>query len=228
MVASLRVIDSIAERALGDFLDEHFYEALHRQDAAFEYERVRDRSRQLRGMDVIVDYHDNHIVIDEKAALHWINQDLRTFSFELSSLQSGHRDPVPGWLYNSNAETNRYLLMWIKTWDVRTKQLKKIPLGEMTPGNFKEVECVLVERSKVQRYLNRCGWNEALLMERAEEIRRNPNSKQLLGTSNSLIRFAFSGKLKEQPVNVLIERDVLKAMALHVYTVTGAGIESVS
>ena len=228
MGASLRKSDSIAEQALGAFLDEHFYETLHKRDAGFEYERVHDRKRQLKGMDVIVNYHGNRIVIDEKSALHWINRNLRTFSFELSSLQSGHRDPVPGWLYNANAETNRYLLMWVKTWDIQTGQLKEIPLGEMVPENFKEVECVLVERSKVQRYLSRCGWNEDLLMKRAEEIRRHPDNRQLRRTSNSLIRFAFSENLKERPVNVLIERDVLKAIALHVYTVTNAGIVSVS
>lgn len=92
MVASLRKSDSIAEQALGAFLDEHFYETLHKRDAGFEYERVHDRKRQLKGMDVIVNYHGNRIVIDEKSALHWINRNLRTFSFELSSLQSGHRD----------------------------------------------------------------------------------------------------------------------------------------
>ena len=64
-------------------------------------------------------------------------------------------------------------------------------------------------------------------MKRAEEIRRHPDNRQLRRTSNSLIRFAFR-KLKERPVNVLIERDVLKAIALHVYTVTNAGIVSVS
>lgn len=65
-------------------------------------------------------------------------------------------------------------------------------------------------------------------MKRAEEIRRHPDNRQLRRTSNSLIRFAFSENLKERPVNVLIERDVLKAIALHVYTVTNAGIVSVS
>lgn len=65
MVASLRKSDSIAEQALGVFLDEHFYETLHRRDAGFEYERVHDRKRQLKGMDVIVNYHGNRIVIDE-------------------------------------------------------------------------------------------------------------------------------------------------------------------
>lgn len=53
MVASLRKSDSIAEQALGAFLDEHFYETLHKRDAGFEYERVHDRKRQLKGMDVI-------------------------------------------------------------------------------------------------------------------------------------------------------------------------------
>lgn len=72
MVASLRKSDSIAEQALGAFLDEHFYETLHKRDAGFEYERVHDRKRQLKGMDVIVNYHGNRIVIDEKSALHWI------------------------------------------------------------------------------------------------------------------------------------------------------------
>lgn len=66
MVASLRKSDSIAEQALGAFLDEHFYETLHKRDAGFEYERVHDRKRQLKGMDVIVNYHGNRIVIDEK------------------------------------------------------------------------------------------------------------------------------------------------------------------
>ena len=59
MVASLRKSDSIAEQALGAFLDEHFYETLHKRDAGFEYERVHDRKRQLKGMDVIVNYHGN-------------------------------------------------------------------------------------------------------------------------------------------------------------------------
>ena len=224
MVESLRASDSSAERALGAFLDEHFYEVLHRSVSGFEYERVKDRKRQLEGMDVIVDYGGRRVIIDEKAALHYVNSNLKTFAFELSSLQRGHRDPVPGWLYNPTAKTNRYLLMWLTTWDAHTKQLKEIPLEQIVPENFKEVECILVERSKIQRYLNRCGWNEALLMERAEKIRENPNDERLRWDGNSSIRFKLSGQYKERPVNMLIQRDVLKAMALHVYTVTGDGI----
>ena len=53
MVASLRKSDSIAEQALGAFLDEHFYETLHKRDAGFEYERVHDRvvPEKLRTLD---------------------------------------------------------------------------------------------------------------------------------------------------------------------------------
>ena len=73
MIESLRASDSSAERALGAFLDEHFYEVLHRSVSGFEYERVKDRKRQLEGMDVIVDYGGRRVIIDEKAALHYVN-----------------------------------------------------------------------------------------------------------------------------------------------------------
>ena len=94
---SRRTEDMSAEGQLGIFLDRYLYSRLEEAGRIRSFRRVRDRSGQLRGTDVILTAPEGGALrLDEKAQLYYLNRDLPTFAFELSFLLQGKE--VPGWL----------------------------------------------------------------------------------------------------------------------------------
>ena len=73
---SHRKRDSHVEKQVGDFLDCYFYPKIVK-----DFIRYTDKDNQLIGMDVCFSI-DNYkkLIVDEKAASHYINQDIPTFA----------------------------------------------------------------------------------------------------------------------------------------------------
>ena len=59
-----RSYDMQGEQIIGEFLDKHFYPHLYHQG----FERVKDKTRQIAGIDVVLNIDDNVFLIDEKAS----------------------------------------------------------------------------------------------------------------------------------------------------------------
>lgn len=108
--------DMNAEKEVSKFLDEYLYKN------RYSFQRCYDKDNQRRGIDVKINNGDI-LLVDEKAATYYINQDwLQTFVLEISFLgQDGkERD---GWFVKDGLDTTHYLLVWI-TAGLRMKILK--------------------------------------------------------------------------------------------------------
>ena len=78
---SVREYDEHCEQIMSQFLDKYFYNAIN----PTSFERVQDKGRQVKGIDVVMEINGKTYSIDEKAAIRYTNG-LKTFALELSFL----------------------------------------------------------------------------------------------------------------------------------------------
>lgn len=192
-----------AERELAKFLDRYFY-----TDRMFsKVKRNDDEVAQMEGSDIVVSIPDLEIqdaIVDEKAAIYYINKDLKTFVLELSFIDCSlqHRQ---GWFVNPDLTTEYYLMQWIKA-DVADPVM-------VNEQDVTEIECVLVSRRKLFDYFRDYGYDVERLNEISRKIRRD---KSYRAPRAERFRFLCSGSLAEKPVNVLLDKDVyIRLSELH-------------
>ena len=94
--STLRKSDENGERIVANFLDKKFYEK-----HTTNFERVNRKEEQIKGIDTIFKYDGETFLCDEKAAIQYRNNDLQTFSLELSFLNR-RNDINNGWLLDTN------------------------------------------------------------------------------------------------------------------------------
>ena len=139
---SRRTEDMSAEGQLGIFLDRYLYSRLEEAGRIRSFRRVRDRSGQLRGTDVILTAPEGGALrLDEKAQLYYLNRDLPTFAFELLFLRQGGL--TPGWLCREGLDTDRYLLVWPFARRDRPKGIRWT--------DFTRVDCLLLDKAALRR-----------------------------------------------------------------------------
>ena len=66
---TLRNQDNQGEATVAAFLDEHFY-----PKHVTNFIRKIDKENQFKGIDVVFDYEEKHCIVDEKAAVQYINR----------------------------------------------------------------------------------------------------------------------------------------------------------
>ena len=95
------------EKRLASFLDEQYHKHLKN----YRFAREKTLSKQHRGIDVVFTHRITHksFLIDEKAQLDYLNEDLPTFAFELSYLKN--RERKKGWLFDTYKKTQFYALI---------------------------------------------------------------------------------------------------------------------
>lgn len=175
--------DSLTSLEVEKFLDKNFYKS--------DSERVRDKERQLQGIDVV--YKDR--MIDEKCATDYINRPLRTFAFELSSVNRlGQR--YLGWLLNPDLKTTHYLICYINKCRV-----DRNPLEE----DIEEMEVIYLEKKAILRYLQ----EKDLSLENLGKYQPLDHPSVISG-----LKIMKSGQKTESPVNILIPRDDLKMIGV--------------
>lgn len=202
---SHRKRDSHVEKQVGDFLDCYFYPKIVR-----DFTRYTDKVNQLIGMDVCFSI-DNYkkLIVDEKAASHYINQDIPTFAFELSFLLPSKTE-VLGWFIDTSKKTEYYFLMWIKAkshWDI-------------TKDDIQEISATLVSRKKIMDYLESISYDRDKLIRANDKIRSTSLEGALAKSKNYSVYFYSSMKLSEQPINLIIKRKVLEKIALKNFKIT--------
>lgn len=209
---TLRRIDSNEEQELANFLDRYLYPNIQ----GFNSRRCIDREEQLIGMDVVLSNIDDstEIVIDEKAQLHYINNNLPTFAFEVDSLQRGNL--TPGWLFNERYVTTHYMLIY--------PNAVHSDLNIITENDFTKVGCLLIERLSVIQYLEDRGWNKSRIEEKAIELREN-NDFGRHKIPNERFSFVFTEHLAEQPINIVIRKEILSELSCQIFNVSNKGIE---
>jgi len=116
----------------------------------------------MAGIDVQFDYTNIcNMLVDEKAAVHYVNKDLPTFAFEINFLLSSGQ-LVDGWFYDKDKSTQYYLLAWL--WAKNDTGFKA---EEITNADL-----VIINRKRITDMLSENGWTYQTAIECSAEIRR--------------------------------------------------------
>lgn len=187
---SVREYDEHCEKIMSDFLLEHFYKQLN----PISIERITDKKRQVKGVDVILNIDDNIYIIDEKASIRYIN--LKTFALELSFIgRNGNINT--GWLLDEKKINNYYLFVWIN-------ELKHDLIYSI--NSIKDVDVALIKKNDILNYLSTIGWDEEKLKIKDNKIRNNEN-EYMGNLKNYGCKFSFSKQLIEKPINILLPKE---------------------
>jgi len=189
--------DSNRESIVAEFLDKFFYSENFRS-----FERIYSRKEQLAGMDVIVISDNNKkMIIDEKAATSWAHREIQTFAFEISFLLDSKE--IPGWFLNG---TNRYRnTHWLCVWPrTNSKEIKEL-------SDICSAEIVLINCKKVRRWMRNMASKERKSLESIEKRLRN--DKYINQIYWSGLRVMLSRNLPEQPINILIPKEILRILS---------------
>ena len=215
-------VDSAQEQVVGKFLDKYFYN----NDLFSNKQRIIDSTTQKGGTDIIVTSPFLSLTnarIDEKCALSYINCDIPTFSFELSSKKMGEDDKplVPfcrkeGWLLNSNLSTEYYMLTWLLAQPV----YKEKHFDWLEESNIISALFVLISKTAVIEMLAGKGFDSQKLREidgriRMESINSGVDSCIRIADSfsdfDNKVKFSFTTTRAEEPINVLLYRSEMIA-----------------
>ncbi len=199
MVQTLRSSDSAAELEIGKFLDKYFY-PIHAKNVT----RYNDYEHQMKGLDVKLDYGNSlNLLVDEKAAAHYVNKGLPTFAFELNFLTTSG-ELVDGWFYDESKDTQYYLLSWI--WANKDRNFSYTDITQL--------DIVLVERAKISSMLETLGLTKQRAMQKAVELRENGVDGVFDKSYGKPYYFYYSTRLAERPINVIIRKDKLIELSL--------------
>lgn len=178
------------EEILSKYLDNIYNEKkLH-------FTRIDDLNQQHEGIDVVIYYNSTEYYIDEKAQLHYINNDLPTFTFELSYLKNN--EIKNGWLFDKSKKTQYYFLVtgiFLKNGIKLLKNSKDI----------EQLKITSVNRKKLVNYLASIGLNEINLMEYDTGLRANNSfGKNYISELNPKKEglLYFTKELSEKPINL--------------------------
>lgn len=188
---SVREYDEHCEKVMCSFLDEHFY-----REIGFSWkERVLDKERQVKGLDIILKRDGITYSIDEKAAIRYTNG-LKTFALELSFLnRKGNR--VDGWLIDEKKVNDYFVFVWIN----------KIEGEHIIDTNtFKDVDVALVSKEKIMLHLESLGWDIDKLLIKDERI-RDGFDRNLGDIKKNGCKFSYSEHLFEKPINILLPKE---------------------
>lgn len=196
------------EQELGAFLDSYFYPYI-----GLPYTRISDMNSQFKGIDVSIYNGNRYIYIDEKGAMTYINKDISTFAFELS-YKNTHNIIQQGWLLDKAKITDLYLLAWLRA----TKDY------EITKDDITLVEAYIVSRSGLLKYLDEnFGYSREKLLELDREVREGNQlgfSYVIGNVRKKGYKIMLSSHLAEQPVNIIISKELLREVASARYYIT--------
>ncbi len=199
MVISFREYDSNAEQEIARFLDKNLYS----KEIIKDFKRFSDKEDQLKGKDVQFSIEDlKDIIVDEKAQIYYVNKNIPTFAFEVNFIRNSG-DLTLGWFFDSNKETQYYLLIWITADKER----------DFTQDDITQLECFLVSREKIIIFLAVRGVDKDKAIKIAKEIRESGiNGRHKEGIFDGF-NFNFSGHLAEKPINIVIRKEELKKLS---------------
>jgi hypothetical protein len=194
MANTLRVSDNASEKAVSEFLDRHFY-----PKNVTNLIRFNDFETQMKGVDVQFDYKNfTNMLVDEKAAAHYVNKNLPTFAFEVNFLTSSG-NLAEGWLFDTKKVTQFYLLSWISA----TKE-KYFNVNDIT-----QLDVLLIERSKIINMLASFGLTKDIATTKANNIRKNNITGGSEKNSINPFNFHYTDFLSEKPINIIIRKHKL-------------------
>lgn len=201
---SLWIRDISVETEISNFLDKYFYGVV-----VNDFFRYVDKNEQLKGKDVRFSWGAlKDIIVDEKAISHYINKNIPTFAFEISSMFSGKKSE--GWLFDEKKETEYYLCIWIwakNAWNPSYEDITKL-------------DCLLIKRSEIIAYLKHEGFTKEKIREIECTVREKGLEKAIDKGKHRYVYFYNTTHLAEKPFNVIIRKEKLKELTLRHFVVT--------
>ena len=202
--------DSHAEQVLGSLLDNVFYNKVKKliqerlSANSIEWKRVSDKELQYKGIDGIIKIDDKELVIDEKAALDYLTQELNTFAFEISYLND-FNDEVPGWYVKEGLDTDYYLLVWPRSQNNDLKYLRQ--------EDFTSAEIAFINKKILIEKINK-KVDGSHLFEYAKQMRYiySMSEKKEYDTINNVF-LVYSGQKSEKSINYLVSKQELLQIA---------------
>jgi len=185
------------EALLSEYLDELY------TGKGIDFNRVSDINKQHQGIDVIVQIKADEYLIDEKAQLHYLNNDLPTFTFELSYFKN--EQLKKGWLFDENKLTQYYFL-------ITGIFLKNGKTELSNSSDIDKIKITSVNRNKLIEHLSSINLDEEKLIGYDKELRKNnsfgkntvpelnPNSEGLIFLTEQLV---------EKPMNLQLRLEYL-------------------
>lgn len=214
---SKRNEDKKGEIAVANFLDKYFYPNLPIK----KFLRISSKAEQISGKDVLfTNKQENEFIVDEKAALHYVNMDIPTFAFELSFINA-NGVLSDGWLFDDSKVTTHYLLIWVKS-------INKTPYIKSC-NDITSLETLLISRSKVKKILESNLLDKNNLLSLADVFRnKNINSSETKSEVHHKFKLFYTGKLAEKPINIVISKKLLKDKCNAHYVVKSSGVNKIS
>lgn len=186
------------ERILSDYLDRIY------KSKNLSFERNHDLNMQHRGVDVIFNINSKEYLIDEKAQLHYLNQDLPTFTFELSYLNK-EGNINQGWLFDDQKFTQYYFLI---TGIILLDNKESLT----DSNNIGALKITSVNRQKMMAHLETIGLSKSKLIAYDLDLRtnktygKNPIPEFKIQKNGCLY---FTEHLSEQPINLQLRLNYL-------------------
>ena len=199
-----RAEDVRIEQVCGKFLDDNFYSKL-----GCKFERNAELSSQYLGVDVTVWSEHGTFVIDEKVKYYGsINKPISCPSFELTRRDRAGNRGI-GWYASEKQLTNTYL--FITPFLAEGDQPQ-----QLTDDNLSAVQILMVPKKAVQQLAKSYGLSDVGLLERAEQLADtedlNWQRKAYDRIAANKLWLTYSAGLREQPVNMVVPREVLKQL----------------
>jgi len=187
--STLRAEDVKLSDEIYEFLDKNFYSTQTQN-----FERVKDKKRQVSGIDVIFDIGDQHYVADEKAAVRYRN--LQTYTLELSFINKKN-EIQEGWLISEKMVNDSYVFVWIDKDETTNKE---------------SVTVAVIRKEKIMEHLGKKGWTRDNLIKKMGYIREGRQTYMGDIRKNGC-KFIFSPGYVEQPINIQLPRNVYMRLA---------------
>jgi len=190
--------DLSKEKQLTPLLDSYYQKHLRK----YSFERVSNIKKQLQGIDLILKdkQSEKQFLVDEKAQLDYVNENLPTFAFELMYLKNNVQKQ--GWLFDASKKTQFYALV------------TSIYLDE--DDVFTSCNITFVNREKLIQHLEEVGLSQKRLERIISEnhsIHGKLNLKQLNPKSEGYLFFSTKNKA-EKPINLILKLDYLERIGV--------------
>jgi hypothetical protein len=223
--------DNNAEKVLGEFIEKYLYKPLEKDSKIAQYIRMSDKENQKKGIDVEIYENNIRHIVDEKSALHYMNDGIPTFALELS-----YYDKV-GWFIRDDLSTDYYMLIWpyvekelYDKYVTDKKNLKKKQVRELlkniTVDSFTTIECILISKKAIYEWLNEINIDKKYLENKVKEINASKQSGKFDGLNDNhyYIR-SKSEEYNETPINLIIRKPILEELCKHHYKFSKTGYE---
>ena len=222
--------DKKVEEEVLKFIEENF---LKNKNEVTNYKIVTDKETQNKGIDVFITTANgmfNNSAVDIKIASTYVNRNLPTFAFEISSLRKPYLDDndcVPGWFIDKTKKTEFYLIGWIWA-DVPIKEYNKqgYPVYDwtkITKDNIIKIEVYFIRVQDIKDYLEKKKWTDERIIRQDEKIRKNGRTESEDWIDNIKFTITIKEGRPEKPINIVIRKPVLKKIATYVKEIRKEG-----